>query len=50
MLQYPKDEIGELTHSFNVMLDDLKKAGSEKEEYYNKVISQNQELTLLNSR
>lgn len=49
ILQYPKDEIGELTHSFNVMLGDLEKAGKDKEEYYNKVITHNQELTLLNS-
>lgn len=49
IIQYPKDEIGKLTYSFNMMLADLEKAGKEKEEYYNKILSRNQELTLLNS-
>lgn len=47
--QYPKDEIGKLTQSFNIMLADLEKAGEEKEEYYQKIASRNQELILLNS-
>lgn len=49
ILHYPKDEIGKLTQSFNFMLADLEKAGEEKEEYYQKIASRNQELILLNS-
>jgi signal transduction histidine kinase len=49
ILAYPNDEIGKLTDSFNVMIDNLANAEKEKEEYYKKVISRNRELTLLNS-
>ncbi|MDG5786096.1 histidine kinase [Evansella sp. AB-P1] len=44
---YPKDEIGKLTQSFNIMLTDLEKTQMEKEEYLNKIVSRNKELTLL---
>ncbi len=45
---YPNDEIGKLTESFNIMLDDLERTEKEREEYYRKISSRNRELTLLN--
>ncbi|WNF36195.1 histidine kinase [Bacillaceae bacterium IKA-2] len=46
---FPNDEIGKLTHSFNSMLGNLEKARNEKEKYYKEILTRNRELTLLNS-
>nr|WP_239094039.1 histidine kinase [Bacillus sp. B15-48] len=46
---FPNDEIGKLTRSFNTMLDDLEKERNTKEKYFNEIVTQNRELTLLNS-
>ncbi|OIJ11598.1 hypothetical protein BKP35_11690 [Anaerobacillus arseniciselenatis] len=45
---FPNDEIGKLTNSFNWMLGNLENEKNEKEEYYNKILTRNRELTLLN--
>lgn len=49
ILNFPNDEIGKLTHSFNSMLGNLEKARNDKEKYYQEILTRNRELTLLNS-
>jgi signal transduction histidine kinase len=46
---FSNDDIGKLTHSFNSMLRNLEKARTEKEKYYQEILTRNRELTLLNS-
>lgn len=45
---YPKDEIGKLTTSFNIMLDALQESEKERKRYIEKIKNRNKELTLLN--